>query len=161
MLKIRSEQTRPFEAQAENAFIERVMEYLRKNHADAPVRLPKIESAAAGVSELTDKVLREMVIGGIARARNYGMTWKSTLISFVVLMFIVAPNFDEDGRVEKVLKNGQIPADERVEKLLDELSDEEWDAVGEKYDPAAWQLPSAAAAVGVEIVEEEIYERAT
>lgn len=153
MLKIRSEQIRPFEAQAENAFIERVMEYLRKNHADATVRLPKMESA---VSELADKVLREMVVGGIIRARNYGMTWKSTLISFVVLMFIVAPNFDEDERVEKFLKDGQIPADERVDKLLDELSDEEWDAVGEKYDAEAWQLP-----VEAEIVKEKTYERAT
>lgn len=154
MLKIRSEQIRPFEAQAENAFIERVMEYLRKNHADTQVRLPKTQSLVSG---LTDKVLRQMVIGGISQARNYGMSWKSTLISFVVLMFIVAPNFDEDERAENILKNGQIPADERVDKLLDELSDEDWESIAEKYNADAWQLPIETA----EVVKEKAYEYAT
>jgi hypothetical protein len=153
MLKIRSEQMRPFEAQAENAFIERVMNYLRENHADDVVLLPESESK---VSALPDKVLREMVEGGIDHARNYGITWKSALISFVVLMFIIAPNFDESERAEGILKDGGIPADERVDKLLDELTDEEWDEIAKDYKPEAWRLP-----LEVETVEEKTYERAT
>jgi hypothetical protein len=153
MLKIRSEQIRPFEPQAEAAFVRRVMEYLREKHADDVVRLPKYQSK---VRDLSDKVLREMVAGGIARGRNYGMTWKSNLISFVVLMVMVAPNFDEDERVENNLKDGGVPAEERLDKVLDELTDEEWDAIAKNYDAEAWQLP-----LEIEIVEEKMYERAT
>jgi hypothetical protein len=153
MLKIRSEQIRPFEAQAKTAFVERVMNYLLENHADDVVTLPKFKSR---VSALPDKVLREMVEGGIDHARNYGITWKSALISFVVLMFIIAPNFDEHERVEGVLKDGGIPADERVDKLLDELTDEEWDDIAKDYKPEAWRLP-----LEIEIAEEKTYERAT
>jgi uncharacterized membrane protein YheB (UPF0754 family) len=141
MLRIRSEQTRPFESQAETAFVERVMNYLRKNHADAVVHLPKMESA---VFELEEKILRQMVVGGISRARGCGITLKSTLISFVVLMFIVAPNFDEDDRVQTFLSDKELTADERFEKLLDKLIDEEWDEIAEKYNAETWQLPVEA-----------------
>lgn len=160
MLKIRPEQLRPFEAQAENAFVVRVMNFLRENHADDVVRLPKSESPTA-VAALSDKVLREMVMGGIDRARNYGMTWKSTLISFVVLMFIVAPNFDEHERIEVVLKDGGIPANERVDRLLDELTDEEWDTVAGVYKAEAWRLPLETETAETGAVEEKTYEYAT
>lgn len=139
MLKIRSEQIRPFEPQAEQAFIRRVMNYVREKHGEAEVRLPKL--GAIKVSDLRDETLSEMVKGGVARARGYKIEWASNLIAFVVVMFVVAPNFDEDERAAKFLKDEAVAVEERVDKMLDELTDEEWEEIAEKYDAETWQMP--------------------
>jgi hypothetical protein len=145
MLKIRSEQIRPFEPDAKAAFVNRVMNYLRENHGDALVRLPKGQNS---VAELPETILRNLVENGIARGESYGLTWKSSLISFVVLMFIVAPNFDLDEKVAKVLTDENIPADKRVRVITEQMTDEDWEKVAEKYDEKAWQKVVAAVAGG-------------
>ena len=145
MLKIRSEQIRPFEPDAKAAFVKRVMNYLRENHRDALVRLPKGQNH---VGQLPETVLRTLVENGITRGESYGLTWKSSLISFVVLMFIVAPNFDRDEKVAKVLTDENIPADKRVRAVTQQMTDEDWEKVAEKYDEKAWQKVVAAVAGG-------------
>lgn len=145
MLKIRSEQIRPFQPQAEEAFINRVMNYLRKNHDGLEVLLP--ENIKRTVANLSDEMLREMVKGGVARARDYGIEWSSNLISFVIVMFVVAPNFDGDERATKFLKDDKIEPEKRVDKMLDELTDEEWNEIRKKYDAETWQLPIKAEVV--------------
>ena len=152
MLKIRSEQIRPFEEDAHDAFRDRVMSYVRKNHAGEPVQYRGKQSA---VAELAEEDLRMMVENGLARARSYGLTWKSSLISFVVLMFVVAPNFDRQRYVSGVLRDEKIPANRRVDIIVEQMTDEDWEKVAEGYDEKAWEEVVAAAAVvggGGEIV---------
>ena len=152
MLKIRNEQSRPFQPQAEDAFVNRVMEYLRKNHHDTEVYLP--ESKNIKVADLSDALLREMVSGGVNRARVYEINWASNLISFVVLMFIAAPNFDEAEKVKEVLLDEKIEVEKRIDKLLARLTDHDWEKIAKTYSAKAWQLPMREA----EIME-EVYER--
>ena len=142
MLKIRSEQIRPFQPQAEDAFVERVAAYLKVNHSNELVRLPKTESL---LGELPKEILSEMVKGGITRARTHGFEWKSNLLSYVVLMVIGAPNFDEHKKVAGFLKNEEIPVEERLKKMMKEMTDEDWDEIEENYNPMIWTLPMAEA----------------
>jgi hypothetical protein len=137
MLKIRKDQIELFNPDAEEAFLRRVMDYLRERHADKVVQLPDGTSV---VSELPEEILRPMVANGIARARDYGMTWKSSLISFVVLTFLTAPNFDRHRAVYDYLTNEKIEADRRIERLMDELPNAIWQEVEKDYLPAAWNL---------------------
>jgi hypothetical protein len=116
------------------------------NHSDEPVRLPKKESL---LGELPREVLREMVRGGIARARTYGIEWKSNLLSYVVLMVIGSPNFDEHKKAAGFLKNEEIPVEERLKKMMKEMTDEDWDEIEETYDPMIWTLPKTAEAQSV------------
>lgn len=143
MLKIRSEQIRPFEPDAKTAFVSRVMNYLRENHADATVRLPKVQNR---VAQLPETILKNLVENGITRGESYGLTWKSSLISFVVLMFIVAPNFDRDEKAAKILTDENIEPDKRVSAVTAQMTDEEWEKIAEKYDEKAWQTIVAASA---------------
>ncbi|MGH9760485.1 MAG: hypothetical protein ACREDR_37500, partial [Blastocatellia bacterium] len=104
-LKIRPEQVDAFQEVADAAFVRRVVEHLRERHPSAIVR---ISSGTVKVEQIQDDVIRKMVESGVARARGYGMTWESSIASFVVLMFLTAPNFDKHPLIERVLKDEQV-----------------------------------------------------
>ena len=137
MFKIKSEQIRLFQPDAEEAFVRRVMDYLKENHADEDVQLP---NGTRTVAEISDETLSELVRGGIKRGRDYRIEWKSTLISFVVLLFIGAPNFDEHPKVSSFFVGAETVDDAALESLMDEMTDEDWTTVEKNYDPQAWNL---------------------
>jgi hypothetical protein len=137
MFKIKSEQIRLFQPDAEEAFVVRVMDYLKENHADSEVQLPNGKTTVAGIK---DEILNELVRGGIKRGRDYRIEWKSTLLSFVVLLFIGAPNFDEYPKVSSFFVGAETVDDATLEGLMDEMTDEDWTTVESIYDPQAWNL---------------------
>ena len=137
MFKIKSEQIRLFQPDAEEAFVARVMDYLKENHADDDVQLPSGKTTVAGIK---DDILTELVRGGIKRGRDYRIEWKSTLLSFVVLLFTGAPNFDEYPKVSSFFVGAETVDDEALESLMDEMTDEDWATVEKNYDPQAWNL---------------------
>lgn len=137
MLKIKAEQIRVFQTDADEAFVGRVMEYLRENHADAEARFAGEKKT---VAEIAGERLREMVRGGIERAENHGISWKSTLLSFVVLMFLAAPNFDEHPKAAVFFSQNETVDDGKFEAFLDEMTDEDWDGVENNYDETVWNI---------------------
>lgn len=139
MFKIRSEQIKTFQPDAENAFVERVMNYLLENNGDVFVQLPDEEKPHA-VRQLDKKTLREMVKGGIAEARGFGIEWKSNLIQFVVLMFLTAPNFSEYQIAGEMLSSDKFLPDLRVDKLMKRMTDADWENVKSAYRREKWNL---------------------
>jgi hypothetical protein len=137
MFKIKSEQIRMFQPEAEAAFREQVFEYVKKNHAADGVATVHGKSR---VGELPDKWLRQMVEDGIRRGRQYRIEWQSTLQTFVVLLFMTAPNFDEHPKVSSFFVGAGTVDDAALESLLEEMTDEDWDEVEKNYDPKAWNL---------------------
>lgn len=137
MLKIKSEQIRLFQPDAEAAFVVRVMDYLKENHAETDVNLP---NGAMRVDELPDEILRQMVRGGLKRGGEYRIEWKSTLLSFVVLLFIAAPNFDAHPKAANFFAQTETIDDAALESLMDEMPDEDWTEIEKSYDAAAWNL---------------------
>ena len=135
MFVIRSEHLEAFQPVADDIFASEVVNYLRENHGDAEVALP---NGTCEVADIPDDVLQEMVLTGIGRARKYGMTWESSLASYVVLMFEAAPNFDSHPLVQRVLRDENIEPDERMEQLLEQTTEQNWEAVRENYDGNAW-----------------------
>jgi hypothetical protein len=134
-LVIRREQIQAFQPRAEEVFVTRTMEYLRENHAEVIAQLP---AGAMAISHLPEETLREMVRNGIVRARRHGMSWKSTLKAFVVLMFIVAPNFDEHPLIKHILEDEKIEANLRLDQLWERTTEENWIAAKQYYDAGAW-----------------------
>ncbi len=135
MLTIRQEQFEAFERVTEAAFERRVTAYLIENHGDAVVRLPTGESR---VAELPAESLQELVRDGIARARSHDLTWESTVTAFVVIMFTVAPNFDEHPLIGRALKDARFEPNARLDEMWDSTTNENWEAARASYDPAAW-----------------------
>lgn len=137
MLKIRPAQLQAFQQVAEAAFVGRVVAHLRAHHAGAVVRLPSGETTVAA---LPDDTLRELVAGGLTRARRYGIEWESNLTAFVVLMFTAAPNFDAHPIIQHVLTNPQTPPESRIDRLWEDTTEENWEAAEAAYDVNAWGL---------------------
>jgi hypothetical protein len=139
MLKIRPEQIQVFQEEAEISFARRLVEYVRQRHANVVVQLPQ---GPAIVKQIPNDALHEMVRNGIARAREYGMSWESSLAAFVVLMFVSVPNFDQHPTVRRVLEDKGIAPESRINHLLERVSQQEWEAIKKNYDVKAWNLSS-------------------
>jgi hypothetical protein len=135
MLMIRPEQYEAFQPVAEEAFVTEVVDYLKKSRPDEVLRLPWGETT---IAELPDDIFSEMVRGGIARARAYGVTWRSTLLAFVMRMFVASPNFDDHPLLKRVLLDSDTEPNLRLDKLMRNSTKENWEAVKQAYDVDAW-----------------------
>src|SRR5882762_6741284 len=135
MLTIRNDQIQSFDNVADEMFVDRVSQYLREHHADTAIQLPE---AASTVQDLNDETLHDLVCHGITRAREYGISYESTLAAFVVLQFETAPNFDDHPLLHRVLKDDRVEPNLRIDRLLERATPENWEAVKARYDAAAW-----------------------
>jgi hypothetical protein len=135
MLTIRSDQVQAFGSVADALFVDRVLQYLQEHHADARIEL---EEGPAIVQELPDEMLREFIRNGIERARAFGLTHESALAAFVVLQFETAPNFDEHPLLHRALADDRVDANQRIDRLMEKATEENWKAVKESYDSGAW-----------------------
>jgi hypothetical protein len=137
-LKIRDEQFEVFQPQADARFVADVVRHLREEYADAVVQLP---SGAASVGQLPSGDLHAMVSGGLERARRYGMVSEAAIASFIVLMFVVAPNFDEHPLINRVLRDATLLPDSRVDALWERTTGENWEAAEQNYRASCWDRP--------------------
>ena len=134
---IRPEQLEAFQSVADRVFVRQMVEYLRENHAGALVYLP---DGSIAVEQIPDEILYEMVRNGIARARSYGLSWESTVGAFVVLMIVIAPNFDEHPLIQRILTDESVPENDRIDELWGRTSEQNWEAAEKSYDANAWNL---------------------
>ena len=116
-------------------FVKQLAEYLRAHHADTVARFPGGEMPVRSIPE---KTLEKLVQGGIERAGSHGISWRSALAAFVVTMFVVAPNFDDDADVREFLSDGDIAPDYRMDTVAERITEEQWQAIRENYQVTAW-----------------------
>ena len=128
---IRPEQHAEFKRAAEAGFVDRTIGFLQEKLPDQAGRL-------------SPELLRQRVEIGIARARTYGITWQSSMLTFVTLMFEIAPNFDEHPRILAVLTDDHIAPDYRPKELLNRISGKVWGEVRQLAHSSAW-APKARA----------------
>jgi hypothetical protein len=136
MLSIRKAQMDAFQVVAEKHLINQTIAFLRESYPEVIVRFPDGESV---IKEIPDETLRQMVSRCMARAREYGMTWETSLASFVTIAFLVAPNFDDHPLLKRALLDESLTPDLRIEKLTRDATDKNWEAARQSYDPAAWE----------------------
>jgi hypothetical protein len=137
MIVIRPEQLEVFETVADAAFEQRLADYLKENHADDVVQLPICEVT---ILEMVDETLLKLVHEGVRRARSYGLTWETSIMSFVVLMFVSAPNFHEHPILHSILMNESLREESKIDRFWETTSEEDWEAIEENYDVEAWGL---------------------
>ena len=101
------------------------MEYLRAEHADTIV---KVSAGTVTLADLPDETLLDLVRPRLRRARDYGMTWESTLTAFVVLTFVVSPSFDQHPAIRRLLTDDTVEPDLRIDQLWEHTSEEDWEA---------------------------------
>ena len=91
----------------------------------APVVRPDLPPALAGIAE-RDLVARILQV--LDRARGYGLTSDRDLRAFVRLHFAVGPRFDAHPFFATILRDDEIPADERMDWIFALAEPEHWSA---------------------------------
>jgi hypothetical protein len=114
MFKVRKKQ---HDAVAMKGFVDRVEAHLaedllvRKVTAEERARLP----------------LRAMIEHGIAIARDYGLETERDMMLFVLNMITINPEFHRQPRIQGILRDKALAPPARREKLLTDVSDDEWE----------------------------------
>jgi hypothetical protein len=136
-LQIRAEQMSEIQASTEENFVRRIAAHLLERYAKTVVTLPDNKSS---VDELPEETLHSMVRTGIERARRlYGLDFESSIAAFCALMFEVAPNFDSHKLSQVILNDENVEPNNRVNEMLEILSENNWETIKKTYDAEAWQ----------------------
>jgi hypothetical protein len=114
MLTLGKPQIDAIKESVERAYARDVARYMRAEHSES-------------VAALADDELLRRVRLGIARAESHGLTWDSSITAFVAIMFEVAPTFDEQPAIARVLKDESLAPNKRIEALWELTTDEDWD----------------------------------
>lgn len=136
MLKIRNQQMQAFQSVAETAFLRKLVEYLYENHPQIAVQIGENLSV---ICQIPEKELKILVASAINHARTYGITSESSLAAFVVLMFVIAPNFDEHPLIKRLLEDEKIAPNDRIDSFWQHTTEQNWQMVKQNYDPKVWQ----------------------
>jgi hypothetical protein len=125
MLAVTQAQFEAFQPLADRAYIEQLAQSIKRRHPEA-------------VEGLSEEALLRRVCVGLGRARSYGLTEDWALSAFVGIMFLVAPNFDQQPGIHRVLTDRTVAADDRLNVMWDETSEADWDEAKNAYDEGAW-----------------------
>jgi hypothetical protein len=139
-LTVRNEQMEVMAAVAEAGFERDIAAHIRESYADSVVKLP--DGGELTVRELLPDTLESLVRTGIAKARDYEMKIRSSIATFVALMFAVSPNYDEHRLCGVLLGDEEKEPDDRIGEVLNVLSEKNWEAIRKDYDPNAWLRPA-------------------
>ncbi len=131
MLIIRKQQIQEFIARDETELTDVVRQAIRAANGDR-------------VKDHNDVELNSMLKIGIDRARSRGLTFAEDIASFVAIMFEVAPRFDEQPDIRKVLEDPKFSPDIRMEQLFTCVDDAAWVEAGGLYQDSFW-FPGKAA----------------
>lgn len=125
MLVIRREQIQEFIARDETELTDVVREAIRKANGER-------------IRDYGDDELDAMIGIGIGRAKSHGLTCAEDIAYFVSIMFEVAPRFDEQTDIRKVLEDTKFPPDIRLEQLFTCVDDAAWIEAGRLYEDSFW-----------------------
>lgn len=90
------------------------------------------------VQFLDKPTLQSRVHHCITKARQYRLGTVSDLAGFAALMFELAPNFDQHPSFKKILSDSALPAEAKMRKLSQVITDREWDEALRLYDKGFW-----------------------
>lgn len=137
MLRIRKDQVVVLGLVADEGFQDNLIAFLHTHHSQCVVRLPAGDQIVAQIAHLT---LRTMVQNGLTIARAYNITWETSMASFVVLMFLVAPNFHDHPLIRPALIEVDTDPNVRIDCISERLTETDWQAVRKAYCVASWKL---------------------
>lgn len=79
------------------------------------------------IADVRDYEAQRRISIGIHRARSHALVTDGAITAFVTLMFLVAPNFDEQANISRALSDTALPPDERIQKIFSQTSEADWE----------------------------------
>ena len=127
MLKINPQQFEMFQQQAEHQFTQKLQQALADKYPQMLSRFPE---------EIQLKIVSNM----IDRARRWGIDWKSSLVIFAELMISIAPDFDQQADIKRVLESDPAQANQRIKSLTEYVPDSAWSQAEDNSDDLPYFL---------------------
>lgn len=125
MFTIKPGQLAAIESARQKALVQSLLKEVKEHHPEL-------------CAPLTDSAVKALIEKGLSRAAEHGFEQESSLVSFVHLMFGVAPSFYLHPHVKAIFANPDVPLEDRLERLSEELSDREWEEIAQAHDASAW-----------------------
>jgi hypothetical protein len=135
MLVIRARQMVALQRNLEDRFRERIADGLRQSYGDAIVVRAGKESQ---LRNLSHQDLRDLIEIAIMRAQMHGLVWESSLWTFTLLAFLVAPDFDNRPEVARFLDVRDLAVDYSFAEMVERLSEEDWARIRSASNLEAW-----------------------
>ena len=126
MLTIRAEQMAVFTDASDAVLRDRIIVHLRERHRDA-------------ISDVPESILQNRVMAGIHCGHSLGLTWASSLIAFVTLMFVIGPRFHKHPEIQNALSGDDARSDERMAALQETVPDSAWDEAAKLSTELDWE----------------------
>ena len=104
------------------------------------------ETCPDAIDGIDAAMLREIAIAATARCASYGIHTADDQVLFAGLMMAISPSFDDHPAVQRGLRDQAIPPDERLDRLVDGLSDTVWEQIRQekRYDALFEHAPLAS-----------------
>lgn len=90
------------------------------------------------VQFIEKSALEKRIQIAIRKARQYSLGAISDLAGFTALMFELSPNFDEHPSFHRILADPSIPAEVKMRRLSQVITDREWEEAMRLYDRGFW-----------------------
>lgn len=127
LFQLRDEHIRAMSPAIEADFRRRIKFHLRDEHGPA-------------VEDMDERILEDRISLGLDRARTYGISSEVNLVTFVALMFEIAPEFDMQPTISRVLHDTQEEdVDVRMNSLFRVLSQNDWEEAERLKTPDSWE----------------------
>jgi hypothetical protein len=91
----------------------------------------------------SDAMRRASVIAGVKRARAHGLTSDEDLMAYVLMMYSINPNFDQQPQIAAALADTSVSPHDRWDRIFGEDFDDAWEeaATWEFRDGTYWLDP--------------------
>ncbi len=123
-MNLRSDQVATIEKNASMTFVHSVCDHLRAHH---PSVLPS-----------SDQQLELKVRVGVARAQLRGLKLQPKIAFYITLMFEIAPNFDDQPNIWRVLYRAGSEPDIQIDYLPALVGEKDWAAAKAGSGRQAW-----------------------
>jgi hypothetical protein len=80
----------------------------------------------------------DMVDGGIATARSFGLSTPEDLAGFVCLMFEIGPEFYRQPNILKILQDNSIEPQRKLEELDRRTTEQDWNEARDNLAEQSW-----------------------
>lgn len=126
MLTITAKQTQAFDQYQDQQFRQRLCTHIQETYSD--------------YADMSPVTLHRLLDFALARAKNYGLIWQSSLGQFVYLMAAIAPNFDLHPAIHAILTNQSLAPENRISSLAQRLPAGVWQEAITNTSTIGWFL---------------------
>jgi len=119
MRQITQEQMKVFDAAKQKSLCDRITLHLYQHLPDTVTHLHRGD-------------VKKAVEYNVSNAKEYGLTWESSITHYVSFVFLTGYKYEDIERIAVKYSNEQLEPDERIDYFASHVTEAEWDEIKSK-----------------------------